>query len=192
MHLASRQTMVDGRENGSVIVPDLDVRPESAVAMIRFGSGHYPGAHVDEVFSAVYVPVCSPRLLKGEHALRKPSDLRYHTLLHDDTVIEEGSRPSWNDWLQSVGVTDIDATRGPHFSDAALALDAAIEGMGVTLAIKPLLASEIEAKRLAVPFDISASTGYAYYLLTPEAGTENRALASFRTWLLEEAAPERS
>jgi LysR family glycine cleavage system transcriptional activator len=192
MHLASRQTMVDGRENASVIVPDLDVRPESPVAMIRFGNGRYPGARVDEVFSAVYVPVCSPKLLKGEHALRKPSDLRYHTLLHDDTVIEEGARPSWNDWLQSVGVTDIDATRGPHFSDAALALDAAIEGMGVTLAIKPLLASEIEAKRLAVPFDISASTGYAYYLLTPEAGTENRALASFRTWLLEEAAPERS
>jgi LysR family glycine cleavage system transcriptional activator len=192
MHLASRQTMVDGREGGSVIVPDLDVRPDAPVAMIRFGTGHYPGAHVDEVFSAVYVPVCSPKLLKGEHALRKPEDLRYHTLLHDDTVIEEGARPSWNDWLQSVGVTDIDATRGPHFSDAALALDAAIEGMGVTLAIKPLLASEIEAKRLAVPFDIAAATGYSYFLVTPEAGIENRALASFRDWLLGESAQERS
>jgi LysR family transcriptional regulator, glycine cleavage system transcriptional activator len=191
MHIASRQSMVDGRENGSVTVPD-DMRPDNAIVMIRFGSGHYPGAHVDEVFSAVYVPVCSPKLLKGEHALRKPSDLRYHTLLHDDTVIEEGARPSWNDWLQSVGVTDIDATRGPHFSDAALALDAAIEGMGVTLAIKSLLASEIEAKRLVVPFDISAPTGYAYYLVTPEASAENRAVASFRSWLLEEALPERS
>ncbi len=184
--------MVDGRENGSVTVPDVDVRGDNAVAMIRFGSGHYPGAHVDEVFSAVYVPVCSPKLLKGEHALKKPEDLRYHTLLHDDTVIEEGARPSWNDWLQSVGVTDIDATRGPHFSDAALALDAAIEGMGVTLAIRSLLASEIEAKRLVVPFDISAPTGYAYYLVTPEASAENRAVSSFRSWLLEEALPERS
>jgi LysR family glycine cleavage system transcriptional activator len=191
MHIASRQSMVDGRENGSVNVPD-DMRPDNAIVMIRFGSGHYPGAHVDEVFSAVYVPVCSPKLLKGEHALKKPEDLRYHTLLHDDTVIEEGARPSWNDWLQSVGVTDIDATRGPHFSDAALALDAAIEGMGVTLAIKSLLASEIEAKRLVVPFDISAPTGYAYYLVTPEASAENRAVSSFRTWLLEEALPERS
>jgi LysR family glycine cleavage system transcriptional activator len=147
---------------------------------------------VDEVFSAVYVPVCSPKLLKGEHALKKPADLRYHTLLHDDTVIEEGARPSWNDWLQSVGVTDIDASRGPHFSDAALALDAAIEGMGVTLAIKSLLASEIEAKRLVVPFDISAPTGYAYYLVTPEASAENRAVSSFRKWLLDEAKAERS
>jgi LysR family glycine cleavage system transcriptional activator len=130
--------------------------------------------------------------LKGDHPLKAPQDLRYHTLLHDDTVIEEGARPSWTDWLRSVGVTDIDATRGPHFSDAALALDAAIEGMGVTLAIKSLLASEIEAKRLAVPFNISAPTGYAYYLVTPEASGENPALASFRKWLLEEAKAEQS
>ena len=190
MHIASRQSMVDGRENGSVTVPD-DMRPDNAIVMIRFGSGHYPGAHVDEVFSAVYVPVCSPKLLKGEHALRKPSDLRYHTLLHDDTVIEEGARPSWNDWLQSVGVTDIDATRGPHFSDAALALDAAIEGMGVTLAMKPLLRTDIEAKRLVVPFNITAQTSYAYFLVTPEADAQKRAVASFRKWLLEESAAER-
>ena len=190
LHVASRQAMVDGRENGGH-VPERDLHEDSPVAMVRFGSGIYPGAHVDQVFSAVYVPVCSPRLMRGEHALRKPEDLRYHTLLHDDTVVEEGARPSWNDFLQSVGVTDIDATRGPHFSDAELALDAAIEGMGVTLAMKPLLRSEIEAKRLAVPFDITAPTSYAYYLVTPEAAAENRALSSFREWLLEEAAVER-
>jgi LysR family glycine cleavage system transcriptional activator len=190
LHVASRQAMVDGSDSGNG-VPDADLHADSPVAMVRFGTGHYPGAHVDEVFSAVYVPVCSPRLLKGPNALRTPEDLRHHTLLHDDTVIEEGARPSWSDWLQSVGVTDIDATRGPHFSDAALALDAAIEGMGVTLAMKPLLRTEIEAKRLAVPFDITAPTSYSYYLVTPEAAGENRELASFRKWLLEEAAEER-
>jgi LysR family glycine cleavage system transcriptional activator len=170
---------------------EADSREDSPMVMVRFGRGRYPGAHVDEVFSAVYVPACSPRLLTGEHALKKPEDLRHHTLLHDDTVIEEGERPSWNDWLRSVGVTDIDATRGPHFSDAALALDAAIEGMGVTLAMKPLLTTDIEAKRLVVPFDITARTSYAYYLVTPEAIAANRAVASFGKWLLEESAAER-
>ncbi|HUQ29592.1 MAG TPA: transcriptional regulator GcvA [Usitatibacter sp.] len=190
LHIASRQQMVDGGEAGQPLVADEDAR-DSPVAMVRFGTGHYPGSHVDEVFSAVYVPVCSPRLRQGEHPLRKPEDLRFHTLLHDDTVIEEGARPSWRDFLHSVGITDIDATRGPHFSDAALALDAAVEGMGVTLAIKSLLTSEIEAKRLVVPFEIAAPTGYAYYLVTPEAAGESRALASFRQWLLDEAKVER-
>ena len=191
LHVASRQAMVDSRENGGAEVPEADTREDAPVAMVRFGTGHYPGARVDEVFSAVYVPVCSPRLLTGEHPLRKPADLRFHTLLHDDTVVEEGARPSWSDWLQSVGVADVDATRGPHFSDAALAMDAAVEGMGVTLAMKPLLRTEIEAKRLAVPFDISAPTSYAYYLVTPEGGVGNRALDAFRKWLLEESAEER-
>jgi len=191
LHLAARQSMVDLHENGAFVVPEADTRADSPAVMVRFGGGHYPGSHVDEVFSAVYVPVCSPRLLEGEHPLRKPEDLRHHTLLHDDTVIEEGARPSWNDWLQSVGVTDIDATRGPHFSDAALAMDAAIEGMGVTLAIKSLVTSEIETRRLAVPFDIAAPTGYAYYLVSPESAAENRAVSAFREWLLDESRQER-
>ncbi len=189
LHVASRQAMVDTLADGSLVVPEVD--NDAPIAMIRFGSGHYPGTRVEEVFNAVYVPVCSPRLLKGAHPLKKPDDLRYHTLIHDDTVVEEGARPSWNDWLQTVGVTDIDATRGMHFSDAALAMDAAIEGMGVTLVMKPLLRTEIEAKRVVVPFDISVPTSYSYYLVTPEAGSENRALASFSEWLLKESAEER-
>lgn len=193
LHVASRQDMVDTRGNGGgAAVAPSDLREGTPVAMVRFGAGDYPGAQVDQVFSAAYVPVCSPRLLKGDHPLRKPEDLRHHTLLHDDTVLEEGSRPTWSDWLRAVGLTDIDPTRGPHFSDAALAMDAAIEGMGVTLAIKELLAAEIQAKRLTVPFDIAAPTSYAYYLVTPEADAQNRAVASFRTWLLDEAAEARA
>src|SRR6478672_5079227 len=191
LHIASRQSMVDTRGESVPLVSEADTRADSPVAMVRFGSGQYPGSNVDEVFSAVYVPVCSPKLLKGEHPLRRPDDLRFHTLLHDDTVIEEGARPSWTDWLQSVGVTDIDATRGPHFSDAALAMDAAIEGMGVTLAIKSLVTSEIETHRLAEPFDIAAPTGYAYYLVAPESAAQNRAVAAFREWLLDESRQER-
>ena len=190
LHVASRQAMVDGRESEPAVA-EAEAREDSPTVMVRFGRGRYPGAQVDEVFSAVYVPACSPRLMRGEHALKEPGDLRHHTLLHDDTVIEEGERPSWSDWLRSVGVTDVDASRGPHFSDAALALDAAIEGLGVTLAMKPLLTTDIEAKRLVVPFDIAARTSYAYYLVTPETLLEKRPVASFRKWLLEESAAER-
>jgi LysR family glycine cleavage system transcriptional activator len=190
LHVAGRQSMVDGPETASTATADQSL--ETPLAMVRFGSGDYPGSQVDEVFSATYVPVCSPKLLSGVHPLRKPDDLRFHTLLHDDTVPDEGgARPSWSDWLDSGGVTGIDGNRGPHFSDAALAVDAAIEGMGVTLAIRPLLASEIEARRLAVPFDIAAPTSYSYYLVTPEGAVESRALSAFRTWLLDESARER-
>ena len=190
LHIASRPNMIDGREDSAVAaVPDA--RADAPLAMVRFGDGRYPGSHVDEIFSAVYVPVCSPKLLRGEHGLRKPADLRHHILLHDDTVLEEGARPSWSDWLASVGVTDVDAARGPHFSDASLAFEAALEGMGVALAMKPLVGTEIEAGRLVVPFNIAAPASYSYYLVTPEGSAKGSAVAEFRDWLLEEAATEK-
>ena len=191
LHLASRQAMVDTGAAPGPVAPHAQ-SAQTPVAMVRFGSGHYPGNRVDEVFSAVYVPVCSPRLLRGEHPLRSPDDLRHHTLLHDDTVSEESSRPKWTDWLRSAGVHDIDGTRGPHFSDAALALDAAIEGMGVTLAIKSLLDAEVRAKRLVVPFELAAPGGFSYYLVTPEAAAGDAALETFRGWLLSESAGARA
>ena len=190
LHVASRQSMVDGAQNGHHV--PLDEAPaDTPLVMVRFGDGRYPGLHVEEMFNALYVAVCSPKLLKGKRALRKPADLHHHTLIHDDTVTEEGARPDWRDFLELLGVPDVDAARGPRFSDAALAVEAAIEGMGVTLAMKPLVSAEIEAGRLAIPFDVTARTSYSYYLVTPETQAENRSVAAFREWLLAESAPER-
>jgi LysR family transcriptional regulator, glycine cleavage system transcriptional activator len=193
LHVASRQSMVDGAENGHV--PLDEAPPDTPLVMVRFGDGRYPGLQVEEVYSAVYVAVCSPKLMKGPRALKKPADLRHHTLIHDDTVTEEGARPDWADFLGLLGLLDdeaIDAARGPRFSDASLAVEAAIEGMGVTLAMKPLVSAEIEAKRLAIPFDVTAPTSYSYYLVTPGTHGENPSVTAFREWLLAEAAPERA
>jgi LysR family glycine cleavage system transcriptional activator len=190
LHVASRQSTIDGREIGEA--PRIaDAREDAPTVAIRFGSGHYPGSRVDEVFNVDYVPVCSPDLMKGEHGLGQPGDLRHHTLLHDDTVTEDSARPNWRDWLDAAGVRDVDGTRGPHFSDASLALEAAIEGLGVALAIKPLLAAEIGAGRLVVPFDLALPARWAYFLVAPDAVAGNPAVAAFRTWILAEAGNAR-
>jgi LysR family glycine cleavage system transcriptional activator len=187
LHVASRQSTIDGRENGEA--PRIaDAREDAPTVAIRFGSGHYPGSRVDEVFDVDYVPVCSPELMRGAHRLREPADLRHHTLLHDDTVTEGTARPSWRDWLEAAGVRDVDGSRGPHFSDASLAVEAAIEGMGVALAIKPLLCAEIGAGRLVVPFDLPMRARWAYYLVAPDSVADDDAVTSFRRWILAEAA----
>jgi LysR family glycine cleavage system transcriptional activator len=190
LHLASRSSMIDGRDGTSPVVVPVEGAEDAPVVQVRFGNGHYPGMVVDEVYSARYVPVCSPKLLKGKHALKTPADLKYHTLLHDDTVME-GIRPTWTDWLEKAGVKGVDATRGTHFSDASLALEAAIEGMGVVLAMRPLLVTEVEAGRLVVPFDVAAETPYSFYVVVPEAALNNRSVAAFRDWLLAESQGDR-
>ena len=187
LHVASRSAMIDGYEN-----PDFprlpEARDDAPTVAVRFGGGHYPDSRVDEVFGVDYVPVCSPKLLKGRNALRTPDDLRHHTLLHDDTITEGTARPSWADWLEAAGVRDIDVLRGPHFSDASLALEAAIEGLGVALAIKAVLCAEIEAGRLVIPFDVALPGRWAYYFVAPESVADVPSVSSFRKWLLAEAA----
>jgi LysR family glycine cleavage system transcriptional activator len=190
LHIASRTTMIDGRGD-SDLAPQPEASEVAPIAMVRFGDGRYPNARVDEVFSAVYVPVCSPKLVRGAHALKKPEDLRHHRLLHDDTVVEEGARPSWPAWLHAAGLEDIDSAHGTHFSDASLSFEAAVEGLGVALAMKPLVASEIEAGRLVVPFNITAPAAYSYFLVTPEDIAATGSVAAFRQWLLAESAVER-
>lgn len=179
LHLTSSLAMVDGRGEAAAA--------ETAIA-IRYGAGVYPGLRVDRIFRASYVPVCSPSLLKGPHALRSPADLRHHTLIHDETVPDERARPSWAQWLKLEGVTGIDAARGPHFSDGSLAIEAAADGQGVTLALRPLVEADVKAGRLAIPFDAPVPSGYAYYLVTPAIGELAPGASAFRHWLLLEAA----
>ena len=190
LHVASRNEMIDGREP-ELDLPVGDPRADAPLVQVRFGTGHYSGLQVDDVFSAVYVAVCSPALQEGRHPLRSPADLRFHTMLHDDTEVEEGARPLWEDFLALGGVTDLDLDRGPHFSDASLAIDAAIEGLGVALAMKPLVSADIAAGRLVVPFPVEAPTRYAYYLVMPANAVENPGVAAFREWLLDASAVER-
>ena len=82
-------------------------------------------------------------------------------LLHDDTVYFTGDEPDWAVWLRAAGVEDVDASRGPRFNHAGLALDAAVQGMGAVLATPFLAASELVAGRLVAPFALHLPSRYA-------------------------------
>jgi len=187
LHLAARQSMVDQHENGAFVIPEADTRADSPAVMVRFGGGHYPGSRVDEVFSAVYVPVCSPRLLEGEHPLRKPDDLRHHTLLHDDSPDQDPSCPDWRMWLKAAGVEGVDAKRGQHFNQSALVLEAAISGRGVALAKAALAAADLRARRLVRLFGMRQRLGFAYWFVAPPSKAAWPKVIAFRDWLREEA-----
>jgi LysR family glycine cleavage system transcriptional activator len=189
LHLTSSAAMIGSVADASPVTPTA-VDPDAPAASIHYGDGRYGNARVDRLFHASYVPICSPKLLEGRHALASPEDLRHHTLLHDDTVGDERARPSWAQWLKLEGIEGIDATKGPHFRDASLAIEAAADGLGVALALRQLVAADVREGRLAIPFDAPMPSAYAYYLVTPEANTERPDLAAFRTWLLAESAKE--
>jgi LysR family glycine cleavage system transcriptional activator len=159
---------------------------------IRFGRGHYPGWHVEKLFSPAYVPVCSPTLLAGSHPLRDPGDLRWRALIHDATVPDFDERPGWAQWLELAGVAlQEEMMRGPRFADSVLAVEAAIAGNGVALAMRPLVSADLAAGRLVMPFQLAIFSRYAYYATTPLTAPQRPAVEALRAWLAREAERER-
>ncbi len=184
--------LVLGAEANTVDAPDAEDVEADLVALrdgdvdleVRFGRGRYPGMRTDLVMEVSYVPVCHPDLLKGEHPLETASDLRFYTLLHDDTTMGRSERVSWADWLRAAKVQGVDPGRGPHFSNSSLALEAAMDGLGVVLGLDPMVRRDIEAGRLVRPFDVAIPSRYAYYLVSPETTADRPMIAQFRQWLL--------
>ena len=181
--------------------PELDVRLDATEKLadfqrdnvdlaIRYGSGIYPGLEVERLLSEEIFPVCSPKLLESSVPLAEPGDLRHHTLIHLEWDSENVTAPNWRMWLLAAGIHDIDFTRGPVFSMTTLALQAAIEGQGVALASSFLVADDLAAERLVMPFDLSVCDplDFAYHLVVPKRTTDLPKVVAFKTWLLDEIA----
>jgi LysR family glycine cleavage system transcriptional activator len=189
LHMAASLKTIDPPDAQGVSgFEAIDLRDGETDLFIRFGRGIYAGCRVDRLFSPAYTVVCSPRLLAGKRKLNVPADLRHHALLHDDTMPELMDRPSWAEWLLLAGVEGLDENAGTHFSDSGLTLSAAIDGLGVALASKPLVEAEVAAGRLVIPFGIVIHRPQAYFLVIPEAVADRPVVRAFREWLLEEAA----
>ena len=181
LRVAAGMNFVDDRPD--ISRPDFD----GADIAIRFGTGRYPDFRADKLFSVTAVPMCSPRLLQGHHPLRTPADLRHQVLLHDDTIRSEIGGASWKAWLEAAGVEGVDVTRGPHFNNSSLGLDAAVDGMGVVLSYPVLALADLAGGRLVAPFELSVPLPYSYYLVCPEIAAEQPAIAAFRHWITAEA-----
>lgn len=183
--LSSSVDAIDRNELGAV-------RPASAIdhrigyteLAIRFGAGLCPGSRIDPILAPDYTLVCSPGLLTGEHPLRTPDDLRWHVLIDDQAIPGESLRPSWEEWLQAAGASQVNAAQGLRFGNSTLALEAALDGQGVVLAPEPLVAAEVASGRLVTPFDTKLPSRFCYYLATPEAVAERPGVVAFRNWLL--------
>ena len=133
----------------------------------------------DYLMADDHVPVCSAKLLDGPEPLSHPDDLVHHKLLHAIT------RPrAWRSWLEHVGVSGIDPDNGLFFDHYHFAIQAAIDGLGVTVAPRPLIENDLAEGRLVIPFDLVAPSGSAYYVVSRTDGVNNRSAAVFRDWLL--------
>jgi LysR family transcriptional regulator, glycine cleavage system transcriptional activator len=161
---------------------------ESDVAIL-YGHGDYPGYRVDKLLTLTIAPLCSPQLLQGENALRHPQGLRFQTLVHDDSGARYDGVAFWDVWLSAAGVEGVDTSRGSHFSQPVLALEAASDVLGVVATFPVLATAELAVGRLILPFELQVKLQSAYYLVSSDTAVRPVVIA-FRDWLLAEAAQQ--
>ena len=152
---------------------------------IRYGVGNYPGLTSEFLTGEEVFPVCSPRLLDGPHPLRKPEDLRHHTLIRD------GYRLDWAAWLSSAGVEGVDPYGGLTFDSATFAVESAVQGEGVVLGRTMLVAADLATGRLVRPFGHALKAISSFYVVYPPDAIRQRKVRAFRDWLFSEVTPLR-
>jgi len=149
---------------------------------IRYGGGHYDGLTAEFLTDEEVFPVCSPKLLKGPHALRKPEDLKHHTLIRDGYPID------WAAWLASAGVKGVNARKGITLDSYSFAVEAAVQGEGVVLGRTMLVKDDLAAGRLVRPFKHALKARSSFYLVYPPDALRQRKVKAFRDWLFAEMA----
>ena len=127
----------------------------------------------DEMF-----PVCSPSLLPRRTKSLALEALPSLTLLHDTTW-----RSDWEVWLGHAGVTGVDARGGPTFSLYSLAVEAALDGAGLLIGRRALIAPLIEKRRLVAPFDLAMPAPSRLSLLLPDATRGDPRVEAVADWL---------
>ena len=178
--------------------PEVDVRISTGTGLIdfsredvdigiRYGRGQWPGLVAERLVAEDVMPVCAPSFLKGPNALKKPGDLGKVTLLHIGNWPDD-----WQLWLTAAGAKGVDSSRGVTFDFALAAYQAAMDGLGVALGRQPLVAPDLKAGRLVMPFDFKLASDFAYYLVYPADAIRRRKIKAFRDWLVPLAQTELS
>jgi len=169
--------------------PDIDVRITTGGAAapfgedwscgVRLGDGDWPGLTAEPLFAADLLPVCAPRLAG---ALKRPTDLKGPSLLRVAHSLDD-----WPLWLKAAGVSRMSA-RGTEFQFYGQALQAAVDGLGIAMGIRPYIDDDLAAGRLVAPFALSVPKGMRWYLVYRSFRTEQRDFAAFRRWIIRAAA----
>ncbi|MBI1260702.1 MAG: transcriptional regulator GcvA [Rhizobiales bacterium] len=125
------------------------------------------------------IPVCAASLLAA-HPINSTRDLAKHVLLHADT-----RAGAWARWLDAAGETGVESTEGLRFDHFYLALQAAMDGLGVALGPLPIIADDLASGRLVAPLDGPALPSRAYCWIIPEDMLHDEGVTAFCTWLEE-------
>ena len=140
--------------------------------------GSYRAVHfLDEADTLV----ASPSRV-ASRPIRELGDIAHHVLLSSET------RPGdWTDWLDAAGLPRRTGRRRmfDHFS---VTLQAVKDGLGIGIGPLPVLAIDVAAERLVLPFPDIRVPRPGYVALVPNDADKSPTLSALVDWLVAEGA----
>jgi LysR family glycine cleavage system transcriptional activator len=148
---------------------------------IRLGDGEWPGLAATALFEADLTPVCAPSLARR---LKRPEDLKSATLLRVAHAPDD-----WPRWFKAANLSGIQP-HGTKFDYYGHALQAAADGVGIAMGIRPYIDDDVAAGRLVAPFALSVPKGARWYLVYRAAREGEPAFVAFCDWIVRAAKKE--
>jgi LysR family glycine cleavage system transcriptional activator len=150
---------------------------------IRYGLPEWPNLVVEPVFEESLLPLASPDLL-ARQPIHVPEDMLQRPLIQSTVSIVQ-----WPAWFASRGLIGTPERFAFRFDRAYLALEAAVQGLGIALESAQIAAPHIAAGRLRPVFHTAwALPVRAHFLVYPERHAHRVEVAQFIAWLREQAA----
>jgi len=135
------------------------------------------------LFRETLLPVCAPVLLQRDPPLAQPADLAQHALL------SSLNRPQdWPAWLEAAGLSGLDIHRGLKFENAAMAYQAAAEGLGVMMGLLAFVRDDLASGRLVAPLALRLPTEGGYFMAWRADRPVPQRVRDFEHWMAEEVA----
>lgn len=162
-----------------------DVGNNEVDVAIRFGSAHSEGLAVIPLIDISGLPVCSPAYLESAPPLRSLGDLQNHTLIHVSQNAD-----AWRSWVWSHDAEQPACTSSLRFDSILGALDAAKRGMGIVLAMDPIIRSYPSFGTELVPaLDIPGGETHTYNFVCRKSSLQSRKIRNTLSWMKQSLAP---
>jgi len=168
--------------------PNVEVRlttsdapvPELSTAfdvIIRGGPDLAPGFNAYAFLSDSHLPVCSPKLL-AQRPIHRIADLEQHTFIHAVTM-ETG----WTEWLAAAGARDLQPLHSLTFENVYVAIQAAIDGLGVAMGLTAFTDDDVADGKLVRPFSGPIIPSWRYHAYVAKERSDDPAINQFLEWL---------
>jgi LysR family glycine cleavage system transcriptional activator len=166
----------------------VDFEHEDVDACVMIGRRSRANLRYDYLFSCRIFPVCSPASAPHGELESRSGWLSTMTILQ----VYPSSRDWWI-WLEAMDIAGIDPDAGQQFDSYDLAMNAAMQGLGVALGMEPFVARDLAAGLLVEPFaNARIDHPRDWYLVCRQDKAQRQDIEIFRHWLKNEILADAS